>query len=180
MNESNVDAPALVRRRRRIARQQREKTPEPLAKIGNIKPKYSDDESSSTTTTTANEFDKRINPTMILGTTRMKVKTASNSSGGGSGNSTNVAYREKILNRRDRSHRVVVRSQSQPREIPPESPTPELRSPSDSSGNVIRFLRQAKRSLSIPRYLRLSFLTCQFIILSFNLTQFFSKFFCNV
>lgn len=149
MNESNTDAPALVRRRRRIARQQREKTPEPLAKSGNQKPKYSDDESSSTT---ANEYEKRTNTAGIFGTTRIRVKSGSNSSGGEkSGNTSNVAYRDKILNRRDRAQRTVVRSQSQPR-IPPDSPTPEP-APSDSSGNVIRFLRKAKRSLSIPRYL---------------------------
>lgn len=156
MNESNVDAPALVRRRRRIARQQREKTPEPIAKTGGIKPKYSDDESSSTTTTTPNEYEKRqANPAMILGSTRIKPKTASiisNSSGAGSGNSSNVAYRDKILNRRDRAQRPVVRSQSTPREVPPDSPTPENKLPSESSGTVIKFLRQAKRSLSIPRY----------------------------
>lgn len=158
MNESNVDAPALVRRRRRIARQQREKTPEPIAKTGGVKPKFSDDESSSTTTTT-NEYEKRrTNPAMILGTTRVKVKNTSNSSGAGSGNSSNVAYREKILNRRDRAIRpaTIVRSQSTPRVVPPDSPTPgsptpECRSPSDTSGNVVRFLRKAKRSLSIPR-----------------------------
>lgn len=154
MNESNVDAPALVRRRRRIARQQREKTPEPIAKtMGGVKPKFSDDESSSTTTTT-NEYEKRrTNSGMILGTTRVKVKNASNSSGAGSGNNSNVAYREKILNRRDRATRpaTIVRSQSTPRELPPDSPTPESKSPSDTSGNVVRFFRKAKRSLSIPR-----------------------------
>lgn len=162
MNESNVDAPALVRRRRRLARQQREKTPEPLAKIGAVKPlKYSDDESSSTTTT-ANEYEKRrtsATATILSGTTRSlrsTKTTASNSSGAGSGShsNSNVAYREKILQRRDRGHHhrpMVARSQSQPREIPPDSPTPEPKMPSDSSGNVIRFLRKAKRSLSIPR-----------------------------
>lgn len=168
MNESNVDAPALVRRRRRIARQQREKTPEPLAKIGAVKPqKYSDDESSSTTTT-ANENEKRrtsATATILSGSTRPSLRsssraTASNSSGGagsGSHGNSNVAYREKILQRRDRGHHhqnhhpMVVRSQSQPREIPPDSPTPSQKMPSDSSGNVIRFLRKAKRSLSIPR-----------------------------
>lgn len=169
MNESNVDAPALVRRRRRIARQQREKTPEPLAKIGAVKPqKYSDDESSSTTTT-ANENEKRrtnATATILSGTTRPSLRpsraTASNSSGGGGGGAgsgshgnSNVAYREKILQRRDRGHHqhrpMVARSQSQPREIPPDSPTPSQKMPSDSSGNVIRFLRKAKRSLSIPR-----------------------------
>lgn len=160
MNESNTDAPALVRRRRRLARQQREKTPEPLAKIGAVKPqKFSDDESSSTTTTTNENEQRRTNATatILSGTTRSlrSSKTASNSSGAGSGgHNSNVAYREKILQRRDRGHHrttAVVRSQSQPREIPPDSPTPKQKMPSDSSGNVIRFLRKAKRSLSIPR-----------------------------
>ncbi|XP_031621642.1 uncharacterized protein LOC116339746 [Contarinia nasturtii] len=158
MNDTNVDAPAIMRRRRRIARQQREKTPEPIAKIGGIKPKYSDDESSSTTTTaTPNEYDKRrTNPaTIILGTTKVKTtKTTSNSSGEGSHrNSSNVAYREKILNRRDRASRPIsiIRSQSTPREIPPDSPTTDEKAPSETSGNVVRFFRKAKRSLSIPR-----------------------------
>lgn len=154
MNEMNLDAPALVRRRRRIARQQREKTPEPIAKTGGIRPKYSDDESSSTTTT-ANEYDlKRINPIVIEGNVRVKPKTQSNSSGGGSGNSSNVAYREKILNRRDRGNRpaTIVRSRSTPRQLSPDSPTSETKSPSDTSGNIIRYLKKAKRSLSIPRY----------------------------
>lgn len=156
MNESNADAPALVRRRRRIARQQREKTPEPLAKSGAVKPqKYSDDESSSTTTTANENEQRRSNATATI-----LSRATSNSSGGGAGSGShghsNVAYREKILQRRDRGHHqhhrpVVARSQSQPREIPPDSPTPSQKMPSDSSGNVIRFLRKAKRSLSIPR-----------------------------
>lgn len=154
MNESNADAPALVRRRRRIARQQREKTPEPLAKSGAVKPqKYSDDESSSTTTTANENEQRRSNATATI-----LSRATSNSSGGGagSGSHSNVAYREKILQRRDRGHHqhhrpTVARSQSQPREIPPDSPTPSQKMPSDSSGNVIRFLRKAKRSLSIPR-----------------------------
>lgn len=155
MNESNFDAPALVRRRRRIARQQREKTPEPIAKIGGIKPKYSDDESSSTTTT-PNEFEKRrTNAAPAQNNSRLKAKTPSNSSGAGSGNSSNVAYREKILNRRDRANTratTLVRSQSTPRELAAElSPTEEPKAPSDTSGNLIRYLRKAKRSLSIPR-----------------------------
>lgn len=161
MNESNADAPALVRRRRRIARQQREKTPEPLAKASTAvkSQKYSDDESSSTTTTTNENEKRRTNATatILTGSTLRSTKVASNSSGAGSGgHSSNVAYREKILQRRDRGHHhrpTLVRSQSQPREIPPDSPTPEPKiMPSDSSGNVIRFLRKAKRSLSIPRW----------------------------
>lgn len=160
MNEQNADAPAIVRRRRRIARQQREKTPEPAAKNGGVRPKFSDDESSSTTTT-PNEFEKRrMSPAIVMTSTRVKPRTTSNSSGGESRNSSNVAYREKILNRRDRAQRpaTVIRSQSTPRELPPDSPVGERFSPlsdtklpSDSSGNVVRFLRKAKRSLSIPR-----------------------------
>lgn len=154
MYESNIDAPALVRRRRRILRQQREKTPEPIAKTGGIKPRYSDDESSSTTTTTTNEYEKRrVNPAVVQGNIRVKTKTPSNSSGGGSANSSNVAYREKILNRRDRATRpvTIVRSQSTPRQLSPDSPTSESKSPSETSGNIIRYLKKAKRSLSIPR-----------------------------
>lgn len=155
MNESNPDAPSLVRRRRRIARQQREKTPEPVAKTG-IKPKFSDDESSSTTTT-PNEFEKRrTSSTSAQNNSRLKAKTASNSSGAGSGNSSNVAYREKILNRRDRAARPasLVRSHSTPRELQDlqaELSPAEEQKPSDTSGNLIRYLRKAKRSLSIPR-----------------------------
>lgn len=154
MNDTNVDAPAIMRRRRRIARQQREKTPEPIAKIGGHKPKFSDDESSSTTNT-PNEYEKRrTNPASVThGTTRVK-KTTSNSSGEDRHrNSSNVAYREKILNRRDRASRpiTIIRSQSTPREIPPDSPTTDDRAPSNTSGNIVRFFRKTKRSLSIPR-----------------------------
>lgn len=143
MNEINADAPALVRRRRRIARQQRESTPEPIAKIGGIKPRYSDEESSSTT----NEYEKRK--------ALLKSKTASGSSGAGSGHNSNTAYREKILSRRDRSHRTspFIRSLSTPRELPVDGFSGgEDKSNSESGGKkVIKILRQAKRSLSIPR-----------------------------
>lgn len=152
MNETNADAPALVRRRRRIARQQREKTPEPIAKIGGIKPKYSDEESSSTTNTTHNEYDRRIMPGQY-GNQRIKSKTGSTSSGNGT-YSSNAAYREKILNRRDRANKAaneLVRSQSQPRQLQPDAISDGEKSGNDSGKQVFRFLRQAKRSLSIPR-----------------------------
>lgn len=154
MNDTNTDAPALVRRRRRIARQQREKTPEPIAKIGGVRPKYSDEESSSTTTTT-NEYKNRNS---TLGSNRLKPKTASTSSGGGSSTYANVAYREKILNRRDRAHkpsRELVRSHSTPRQLKPDAVSDgeqKQHSNHDASKHVIKFLHKAKRSLSIPRY----------------------------
>lgn len=149
MHEINPDAPALVRRRRRIARQQREKTPEPISKNG-AKQKYSDEESSSTTTT-PNEYER-------LRGSRLKSKTVSTSSGGeGSRNSSNVAYRDKIVNRsrRDRGVGTVVtvaRSHSTPRQIEPEpvKPVTEEKSHNESGKNVIKFLQKAKRSLSIP------------------------------
>lgn len=151
MNDTNADAPALVRRRRRIARQQREKTPEPIAKIGGIRPKYSDEESSSTTNTTNNEYERQILPGQY-GNQRIKSKTGSTSSGNGT-YSSNAAYREKILNRRDRANKTaheLVRSQSQPRQ-PTDAISDGEKSGNDSGKQVIRFLRQAKRSLSIPR-----------------------------
>lgn len=143
MNEANYDAPALVRRRRRIARQQREKTPEPIAKTGGVKHKFSDEESSSTTTT-PNEYERLRN-------SRLKSKATSTSSGG---SNSNMAYREKILNRRDRAHGVVkvARSHSQPRQLEPEEmKAVEEKASHDDSGNVIKFFQKAKRSLSIPR-----------------------------
>lgn len=152
MNDTNADAPALVRRRRRIARQQREKTPEPIAKIGGIKPTYSDEESSSTTNTTANEYERRISPDQY-GNQRIKSKTGSTCSGNAT-YSSNAAYREKILNRRDRANKTayeLVRSQSQPRQSQPDAISDGEKSGNDSGKPVIRFLRQAKRSLSIPR-----------------------------
>lgn len=138
----NVDAPALVRRRRRIARQQRENTPEPIAKTGGTKPKYSDDESSSAT-----DLDKRRIASNIIG-----------DSVGLANQNSNVAYREKILSRRDRYRRTspIVRSQSTPRQLQPGDDVailsgPEEKANSEAGGRVIRILRQAKRSLSIPR-----------------------------
>lgn len=155
MHEMNMDAPAIMRRRRRIARQQREKTPEPIAKTGGVRPKYSDEESSSTT-----DFNNR---SAARNERRVKSKTASTSSGGGSGGgggngssaTSNIAYRNKILNRRDRATGPmsgVVRSQSTPRSMEPEHKNEGQQTDERSSGssNVMSFLRQAKRSLSIP------------------------------
>lgn len=150
MNDTNTDAPTLVRRRRRIARQQREKTPEPIAKVGGVKPRYSDEESSSTTTT-ANEYERR-NVNHLTGlSNRPKSKAASTSSGGSCANS-NVTYREKILNRRDRAqNRELIRSHSTPRQLQPDAISDGEKSGNETGKQVINFLRQAKRSLSIPR-----------------------------
>lgn len=152
-----MDAPAIMRRRRRIARQTREKTPEPIAKTGGIRLKYSDEESSSTT-------DFNIKPTALTSNVRnnrIKSKTTtSTSSGGGCGgnsNNSNIAYRNKILSRRDRgsaAQPAIVRSHSTPRSIEaePKSDGEQSAERRNSGGsNVLSFLRQAKRSLSIPR-----------------------------
>lgn len=148
MNEMNADAPAIVRRRRRIARQQRESTPEPVARIGGTKPKYSDDESSSTPDIEKRHGDPHLSTS----------SPPSDSATGQAHHNSNVAYREKILSRRDRYRRTspVVRSQSTPRQLQPDDAIvlsgSEEKAHSESGGRkVIRILRQAKRSLSIPR-----------------------------
>lgn len=140
----NQDAPAIARRRRRIARQQREKTPEPIAKTGGVRPKFSDEESSSAT-------DFNHASLLIERSIRTKPKTTSVACG------SNTGYRNKILNRRDKAcaTSTVARSQSTPR--PTEHQTNDVssledRGNSSSGSNVMSFLRQAKRSLSIPRY----------------------------
>lgn len=156
MHEMNSDAPAIMRRRRRAARQSREKTPEPIARMGGIKPKYSDEENSSNTV----DQMTRSGSNYQTNERTSKHRTASNSSGEGSrGASSNVAYRNKIISRRDRNVPAsVVRSHSTPRSVPITS---DLENDDQtmaterrySSGNVMTFLRQVKRSLSIPRYI---------------------------
>lgn len=163
MHEVNCDAPAIMRRRRRAARQSREKTPEPIARMGGVKPKYSDEENSSTTIDQHNERAS-------------KHRKASYSSGEGSrGTNSNVAYRNKILSRRDRNaSAAVVRSHSTPRSVESSAHTANddlvmITERRNSSGNVMTFLRQVKRSLSIPRYNRCcaKFLT-EFIHFTFS------------
>lgn len=158
MHETNSDAPAVMRRRRRAARQSRERTPEPIARMGGIKPKYSDEENSSAT------FDHTTNRSVSNHRTNdraSKHRTASYSSGDGSrGTSSNLAYRNKILSRRDRNATAsVVRSHSTPRSVASSSNMPNddqamVAERRNSSGNVMTFLRQVKRSLSIPRYVQ--------------------------
>lgn len=157
MHETNSDAPAVMRRRRRAARQSREKTPEPIARMGGVKPKYSDEENSSAT------IDQGIRSGSNHRTNdrASKQRTASYSSGDGSrGTSSNIAYRNKILSRRDRNATAsVVRSHSTPRSVASSSNLPNedpamVAERRNSSGNVMTFLRQVKRSLSIPRYVQ--------------------------
>lgn len=156
----NSDAPAVMRRRRRAARQSREKTPEPIARMGGIKPKYSDEENSSTTIDQANRSGSSHRS--INNDCASKPRTASNSSGDGSrGTNSNVAYRNKILSRRDRNMTAaVVRSHSTPRSVPSQAHVANhddstmIVERRNSSGNVLTFLRQVKRSLSIPRYVQ--------------------------
>lgn len=158
MHETNSDAPAIMRRRRRAARQSREKTPEPVARMGGVKPKYSDEENSSTTIDQSN----RSNSSSTNRTSNdraQKHRTASYSSGDGSrGTTSNVAYRNKILSRRDRNlSSAVVRSHSTPRSAESRAHLTNhdlvmLAGRRNSSGNLMTFLRQVKRSLSIPRY----------------------------
>lgn len=125
-----------VRRRRRIVRHQREKTPDPTAKPNGTKRMYSDEESSST---------NEVNSSLLSdesGTSRTRT------------NHSNVAYKNKILAYRDRGcGTAVVRSKSTPRSQTNESSAEKVDSlPRTSSSNqVLAFFQQAKRSLSIPR-----------------------------
>lgn len=92
----NIDAPVVIRRRRKIVRQHREKTPEPTIKSGGAKTKYSDDESSSTAEQNS-------------GNSRPKMKSVSTGPG-------ISVHRSKILGRRDKGIGTsAVRSQSTPR-----------------------------------------------------------------
>lgn len=87
MMDQNKDAPTVVRRRRKVARQQREQTPE----APNIlKYKYSDDESSSTNDNTS-KIPIHQNTIPLSG------------------------HKSKILGRRDKTI-ALIRSSSSPRE----------------------------------------------------------------
>lgn len=121
----NIDAPVVIRRRRKIIRQYREKTPEPTIKSGGSKTKYSDDESSST----AEQNTSSARP---------KMKSVSTGTG-------ISVHRSKILNRRDKGIGTsAVRSQS----------TPRVES-SQANVEILISNRPTKhRSLSSPRYLQ--------------------------
>ncbi|KAG4069120.1 hypothetical protein HA402_008431 [Bradysia odoriphaga] len=96
MMSENIDGPVVVRRRRKIIRQHREKTPEPTIKSGGAKTKYSDDESSSTAEQNGSN-------------SRPRMKSVSTGPG-------ISIHRSKILSRRDKGIGTsAFRSQSTPR-----------------------------------------------------------------
>lgn len=162
MDES--DGPAILRRRRRIARHQRERTPNPDVKPNGQSqcPMYSDEESSSTTT----DYHQRI----IL-----TDDSRDSRNGRPRTNMSNTAYRNKILSYRDRNlgNAAVVRSRSTPRSpakqmVDEATETSSIRR-NGSSNQVLAFFQQAKRSLSIPRsiiHLNLAYMTI-FLFISF-------------
>ena len=130
MSANISEAPTTVHRRRRTVR--REKTPDPNAKGDAPKWKYSDEESSSTTGAPET-------------TPKLPARTS------------NSAHRFKILNRRDKAcgPTHVKRSQSTGRALE-RSPEPRVEEVKITTGDVMTFLKQAKRSLSLPRYVSLS------------------------
>lgn len=141
MDES--DGPAVLRRRRRIARHQRERTPNPEVKPnGQQRPLYSDEESSSTT-----DCNRPLLTDDSRDSCNGRVRT----------NTSNTAYRNKILSYRDKAcgGTSVVRSKSTPRsqakKMVDEATETTTISRNGSSNHVLAFLQQAKRSLSIPR-----------------------------
>lgn len=141
MSENKDEGVVVVRRRRKIIRHVREKTPEPTIKSG-IKPKYSDDESSSaaergvdTITLTIPSISKTTATTTSAAAAAATVGTATGIRGS--------SHRSKILSRRDKAVGTsAVRSQSTPR-VENKTGSPPL----------VSILRPPKRSLSTPRYI---------------------------
>lgn len=126
--DQNKDAPTVVRRRRKVARQQREQTPE----APNIlKYKYSDDESSSTNDH-ASKIPIHQNTIPLSG------------------------HRSKILGRRDKTI-ALIRSSSSPR----------VAKKIEDNFELLALIKQSKRSLSSPRFVRP--LNFNFITYIFNL-----------
>lgn len=157
----NIDAP-VVRRRRRIVRHHvREKTPEPSKIGGSSKQKCSDDESSTAETTGGSTSSKKSHHRSQQNATDASTNTAAAASPAQLvetivelndvpsqptapivKSAAMSAHRSKILSRRDRSiSTAAVRSQSTPRD----------ESKANDSG-ITLLIRQAKRSLSSPRY----------------------------
>lgn len=118
----NIDAPVVIRRRRKIIRHTREKTPEPTIKSGGLKTKYSDDESSSTAEQNSNS-------------SRPKMKSVATGTG-------ISVHRSKILSRRDKGIGIAVRSQS----------TPRVETNQEYIDTLISNRPLKHRSLSSPRY----------------------------
>lgn len=118
----NIDGPVVIRRRRKIIRPSRDKTPEPTVKSGGVKTKYSDDESSSTAEQNAGSNSR---PRMISVSTGPGISV----------------HRSKILSRRDKGIGTsAVRSQSTPRVE------------SNQQNVEISARPAKHRSLSSPRY----------------------------
>lgn len=169
-SNKNLDAP-VVRRRRRIVRHHvREKTPEPSAKTGGIKQKYSDDDeggggggdvsasgaggSSSETNNSVKTKSRRIN-TAANASTNTEVRPISvaaedvqqhqklETAAPPVKSAAISAHHSKILSRRDRSvtGSSAIRSQSTPRD--------ESKIVGESA--ITTLIRHAKRSLSSPR-----------------------------
>lgn len=148
--EQNKDAPAVVRRRRKVARQQREQTPE-SSKIGKLK--YSDDDSSSTTNTVSRNSSIREPPTIVTPPNIVppilperkigEAITGIPSSAKKRDPATIGGHLSKILSRRDKKLASPnVRSLSSPRED--QKDTINL-------SDVRLLMREARRSLSTPR-----------------------------
>lgn len=160
MSENISDTPAVVvRRRRRVVRHVREKTPEPTSKSvgcgGNedvVKQKVSDDESSGAAETAINTSVNEQNTSIKnIKTTQPTEENVQEPVAGvpppPSPSSARTplisAHRSKILNRRDKTlGSSAVRSHSTPR--------PDESKPADNG--IMSLIRQAKRSLSSPRY----------------------------
>lgn len=140
MSENKDVDVVVVRRRRKIIRHQREKTPEPTIKSG-IKPKYSDDESSSAAERGVNTITLTI-PSSSASKTKTSATTTSPEAVGTATGVRGSSHRSKILSRRDKAVGTsAVRSQSTPRDENKSGSPP-----------LVSILRPPKRSLSTPRY----------------------------
>lgn len=128
----NIDAPVVIRRRRKIIRHTREKTPEPTIRSGGLKTKYSDDESSSTAE-------------QNIGSSRPKMKSVSTGTG-------ISVHRSKILSRRDKGIGTSVRSQS----------TPRVESNQENIETLVSNRPTKHRSLSSPRYVQFNIFELKF------------------
>lgn len=128
MMSENIDGPVVIRRRRKIIRQHREKTPEPTIKGGGgAKTKYSDDESSSTAEQNGSNSRPRMKSVSI-----------------GTGPGISV-HRSKILSRRDNGVGTsAIRSQS----------TPRVEGNQEYVETLLTNRPIKHRSLSSPRYLQ--------------------------
>ena len=145
MSDNEEDTPkVVVRRRRRIVRHVREKTPEPSSKPG-YKEKFSDDE-SPTNVSNNNIGEKSTengHAVRVVDTTE-NVPTATSKTSTARKSPIMSAHRSKILSRRDKAVGTsAVRSQSTPRA--------ETNNEDKEPVEKVSIFRQVKRSLSSPR-----------------------------